>query len=85
LFSAETCAADPKYVSNFYHTTRRSMRRFTRLTNAFRKKVENHPADSMWLALQDSNLRPLAPRWRPVKVKGRPVSQTIIDDREDTA
>ena len=25
------------------------------------------------------------PRWRPVKVKGRPVSQTIIDDREDTA
>jgi prevent-host-death family protein len=26
-----------------------------------------------------------APRWRPVKVKGKPVSQTIIDDREDTA
>ena len=25
------------------------------------------------------------PRWRPVKVKGKPVSQTIIDDREDTA
>jgi prevent-host-death family protein len=24
------------------------------------------------------------PRWRPVKVKGTPVSQTIIDDREDT-
>ena len=24
-----------------------------------------------------------APRWRPVKVKGTPVSQTIIDDRED--
>lgn len=26
-----------------------------------------------------------APRWRPVKVTGKPVSQTIIDDREDTA
>jgi prevent-host-death family protein len=25
------------------------------------------------------------PRWRPVKVKGKPVSQTIIDDRDDTA
>ena len=25
------------------------------------------------------------PRWRPAKVKGKPVSQTIIDDREDTA
>jgi prevent-host-death family protein len=26
-----------------------------------------------------------APRWRPVKVKGAPVSRTIVDDREDTA
>jgi prevent-host-death family protein len=26
-----------------------------------------------------------APRWRPVKVKGLPVTGTIIDDREDTA
>ncbi len=26
-----------------------------------------------------------APRWRPVRVKGVPVSRTIIDDREDTA
>lgn len=25
------------------------------------------------------------PRWRPAKVKGAPVSRTIIDDREDTA
>ena len=25
------------------------------------------------------------PRWRPVKVKGAPVSKTIIDEREDTA
>jgi prevent-host-death family protein len=25
------------------------------------------------------------PRWRPVKVKGKPVSRTIIEDREDTA
>jgi len=23
------------------------------------------------------------PRWRPAKVKGRPLSQTIIEDRED--
>jgi prevent-host-death family protein len=26
-----------------------------------------------------------ARRWRPVKVKGTPVSRTVIDDREDTA
>jgi prevent-host-death family protein len=24
-----------------------------------------------------------SPRWRPVKVKGKPLSQTVIDDRED--
>ncbi len=24
-----------------------------------------------------------APRWRPVKVKGKPLSQTIIEDRQD--
>ena len=26
-----------------------------------------------------------APRWRPIKVKGKPVSQTVIEDREDRA
>ena len=26
-----------------------------------------------------------SPRWRPVKVKGKPLSQTIIEDREDRA
>lgn len=26
-----------------------------------------------------------AARWRPVKVKGKPLSQTVIDDREDRA
>lgn len=26
-----------------------------------------------------------APRWRPLKVKGKPLSETIIDDREDRA
>jgi hypothetical protein len=26
-----------------------------------------------------------AARWRPVKVTGKPVSQTIIDDRDDRA
>jgi prevent-host-death family protein len=25
------------------------------------------------------------PRWRPARVKGRPLSQTVIDDREDRA
>lgn len=25
------------------------------------------------------------PRWRPVKVKGKPLSETIIEDREDRA
>jgi prevent-host-death family protein len=25
------------------------------------------------------------PTWRPVKVKGRPLSQTVIEDREDRA
>jgi prevent-host-death family protein len=25
------------------------------------------------------------PRWRPVKVKGKRLSQTVIDDREDRA
>ena len=26
-----------------------------------------------------------SPRWRPVKIKGKRLSQTIIDDREDRA
>ena len=26
-----------------------------------------------------------APRWRPVKVKGKPLSQTVVEDREDRA
>jgi antitoxin (DNA-binding transcriptional repressor) of toxin-antitoxin stability system len=26
-----------------------------------------------------------APRWRPLKVEGKPLSQTLIDDREDRA
>lgn len=26
-----------------------------------------------------------APRWKPVGVKGKPVSQTVIEDREDRA
>ncbi len=25
------------------------------------------------------------PRWRPVRIKGKPLSQTIIEDREDRA
>jgi prevent-host-death family protein len=26
-----------------------------------------------------------APRWKPVRVKGKPLSQTILEDREDRA
>lgn len=26
-----------------------------------------------------------APRWRPVKVKGKPLSETVMEDREDRA
>ena len=26
-----------------------------------------------------------APRWRPARVTGQPISQTVIDDREDRA
>lgn len=26
-----------------------------------------------------------SPRWRPVKIKGKPLSETIIEDREDRA
>lgn len=26
-----------------------------------------------------------SPRWRPVKITGKPLSQTIVDDREDRA
>ena len=33
-----------------------------------------------------SQRRPMpAPRWKPAKVKGKPLSQTIIEDREDRA
>jgi prevent-host-death family protein len=42
-------------------------------------------ADEGLIALPDQKGPMPAPRWRPVKVKGVPVSRTIIDDREDTA
>ena len=49
--------------------------------------------EAMLRAMVDEGLITLAvrkgpmptPNWRPVKVKGKPLSQTIIDDREDRA
>ncbi len=42
-------------------------------------------AEEGLITLPDRNGPMPALRWRPVKVKGAPVSRTIIDDREDTA
>ena len=42
-------------------------------------------AEEGLIALPDRKGPMPAPRWRPVKVKGAPVSKTIIDDREDKA
>ena len=58
------------------------------------KPIKDEDAQEATLhAMADEGLiRPAArkgpmptPRWRPVKVKGKPLSQTIIDDREDRA
>jgi prevent-host-death family protein len=42
-------------------------------------------AEEGLITLPDRNGPMPTPRWRPAKVKGTPVSRTIIDDREDTA
>jgi len=42
-------------------------------------------AEEGLITLPDRNGPTPARRWRPVKVKGAPVSRTIIADREDTA
>lgn len=55
------------------------------------KKQDGHAATLQ--AMADEGLITLAsrkgpmpaPRWRPMKIKGKPMSQTIIDDREDRA
>lgn len=58
------------------------------------KPIETQGAeDAAIQAMADEGLITLAPRkgpmptprWRPAKVKGAPVSETIIDDREDRA
>lgn len=35
------------------------------------------------LPSRKGSLRP--PRWRPARIKGKPLSQTVIEDREDRA
>ncbi len=42
-------------------------------------------ADDGLITLPSRKGRMPAPRWRPVKIKGKPLSQTIIEDREDRA
>jgi antitoxin (DNA-binding transcriptional repressor) of toxin-antitoxin stability system len=58
------------------------------------KPIANeHPEDATLRTMVDERLiTPAArkgpmptPRWRPVKVKGKPLSRTIIEDREDRA
>ena len=54
---------------------------------------EEDPQEAALQAMADEGLitpasrkGPLpSPHWRPEKIKGKPVSQTIIDDREDRA
>jgi prevent-host-death family protein len=54
---------------------------------------DEHGSEAALQALADEGLiRPAArkgpmpaPRWRPVKVKDKPISQTIIEDRADRA
>jgi prevent-host-death family protein len=55
-------------------------------------KDEDRPDVSIQAMVDEGFLKPAArkgrtprPRWRPVKVKGQPVSRTVIDDREDRA
>ena len=50
-----------------------------------RKAMLNTMADQGLITVAARKGPMPTPRWRPVKVKGKPVSQTIIDDREDTA
>lgn len=58
------------------------------------KPVREEPSEEAALkAMEDEGLITLparrgplpAPRWKPVSVKGKPLSQTIIEDRDDRA
>ncbi|MBI1873589.1 MAG: type II toxin-antitoxin system prevent-host-death family antitoxin [Acidobacteria bacterium] len=58
------------------------------------KPVREEPSEEAALrAMADEGLIRLpsrtgptpAPRWKPARVKGKPLSQTIVEDREDRA
>lgn len=53
-------------------------------------KPEDAPDTALRAMVDEGFIRPAArkgptpaPRWRPVKVEGPPLSKTVIDDRED--
>ena len=48
--------------------------------------ITTRPLLVTWLITRATRKGPMpAPRWRPVTVKGKPLSLTVIDDREDGA
>lgn len=58
----------------------------------FRDKGEDPQATALQAMADAGLIRPAsrkgpmpAPRWRPAKVTGVPISRTVIDDREDRA
>ena len=55
-------------------------------------KTDNPDRAALQAMADEGLIRPAArtgptpmPRWRPLKVKGQPVAQTVIEDRDDRA